>query len=41
MEISNAIFHDLESFGKKVFQNGYEKFLGFCFGKFYNILKWM
>ena len=35
MEIDNAIFHDLESFGKReVFQNGYGKVLDICLGQF-------
>ena len=42
MEIDNAIFQDLKSFGKrKVFQNGYGSVLDFCFGKFKNTLKWI
>ena len=32
MEIENAIFQDLESFGKEIiFYNGYGKVLKFCF----------
>ena len=35
MEINNAIFQELESFGKReVLQKGYGKVLGFCLGKF-------
>ena len=35
MEIDNAIFQDLERFGRRgVFQNGYGKVLGFCLGQF-------
>ena len=32
--IENAIFQDLESFGKEKFLRGYGKVLDFCFGKF-------
>ena len=33
IESSNAIFQDLESFGKgRLFQNGYYKVLDFCWG---------
>ena len=31
MEIENAIFQDLERFGKEDFQNSYGKVLDFCF----------
>ena len=35
MESDNAIFQDLEDFGKgKFFNMAMEKFLDFCFGKF-------
>ena len=30
---NNAIFQDLEDFGREVFQNGYGKVLDFCFKK--------
>ena len=42
METENAIFQDLESFGKKrSFQNGYGKVLDFCLERFYKHPKWM
>ena len=41
MEIENAIFQDLESFGREYFQKGYGTVLDFCLEKFNNILKWM
>ena len=35
MEIENAIFQDLENFGKEmIFKNGYVKVLGLCLEKF-------
>ena len=35
VEIDNAIFQDLDSFGKRgVFQHGCGNVLDFCFGKF-------
>ena len=40
MEIENAIFQDLESFGKKrSFQNGYGRVLHFCLEQSKNVLK--
>ena len=38
IEIDNAVFQDLESFGKREdFQTGYGKVLDFCLGKNSNI----
>ena len=33
IEFENAIFQDLESFGREDFQNGYGKVLDFCLEK--------
>ena len=42
MEIDNAIFQDLETFGKRdVFQSGYEKFWKFVWENSKNMLKWI
>jgi len=34
MEIDKAIFEDLESFGREVFENGYGKFMDISLRKF-------
>ena len=42
MEIENAIFHDLESFGKEIIlYNGYRKVVEVCLENCIHILKWM
>ena len=42
MEIDNAIFQDLESFGKeKISKVALEKFWIFVWKNFKNVLKWM
>ena len=42
MEIENATFQDLESFGKeRFFTMAIEKLWVFIRGKFYNIIKWI
>ena len=42
MEIENAIFQDLENFGKeRSFQNGCGKVLDFVWRSSKNILQWM
>ena len=41
MEIENAIFSDLESFGREDFQKVFGKVLDFCLERFYKHPKWM
>ena len=41
MEIENAIFQDLENFGKRIFEMAVEKFWTFVWKNHKNILSWM